>query len=114
MTNGESVPNFGANGGEHDGLRPDDTPTPVTGIPVQQPAGMDDMTPPAGMDGLTEVVTAEDFGHAGPAVFGAESHETPQDRAADDWPKLEYRSRNKPERRGGMFDALRRRNGDQP
>lgn len=112
MVSGASVPDSGANRDEPDRLAADDAPTPVTGIPAQ-PAEPGEETPPMGTDGITGVVTAEDFGHAGPAVFGADPQETPRGRGADDWPKLEYRSRGKPERRGGVFGGLRRRNGDQ-
>lgn len=101
-------------GSEPDRPWTDDTPTPVTGIPAQPQAATDDMTPPTGIEGLAGAVTAEDFGQAGPAVFGAEPQEPRGEADADDWPKLEYRSRNKPERRrGGMFDTLRGRNDDQ-
>lgn len=106
MVAGDSSPRPGAD--RFDGES--DAQTPAIGIPVQQPppAGADDLTPPAGIEGLSDLVTAEDFGQAGPAVFGAEERPETGSGEAKDWPTLEYRSRNKPQRSGG-FDFLRRK-----
>ncbi|GGI75346.1 hypothetical protein GCM10011581_10490 [Saccharopolyspora subtropica] len=75
-----------------------EAPTPPTGMPVIQP-GADDATPAEGFTSLRDVINAEDIGSASPAVFGAPEPE-PAPGEAGDWPKLEYRSRNRPERPG--------------
>lgn len=141
MVAGESTSRSGTDGvggNDPERFRESETPTPAIGLPLgeqppptdrlsttdqfpvtgsasaadrPEPAGADDVTPAHGIEGLSEAVAAEDFGQAGPAVFGADGSAT---AAADapDWPKLEYRSRSKPERGGGgAFDFLRRRRG---
>lgn len=140
MVAGESTPTPGADGvggNDPERFRQSETPTPAIGVPLGEqppptdrlsttdqfpvtgsapvtdrpdPAGADDVTPAHGIEGLAEAVAAEDFGQAGPAVFGAEGSATAADDAGD-WPKLEYRSRSKPESGGGAFDFLRRRRG---
>ncbi len=125
MTTGEPVPGSGDRGFDSDpsGFGGSDTPTPPEGLPLgglqAQAAGPlgyesgeaqeDTETPAQGIEGISEVVTAEDFGKAGPAVFGAEDPGGSRPDGAGDWPSLEYRSRSKPERSGGSFDWLRRR-----
>lgn len=73
-----------------------DAPTPPSGMPVVDP-GADAETPPTGFTSLGDVISAEDVGTAPPSVFGAPEPARSQGDAGD-WPKLEYRSRNKPER----------------
>ncbi|CAM05006.1 hypothetical protein A8924_6164 [Saccharopolyspora erythraea NRRL 2338] len=88
-----------------------DAPTPPVGLPLGAGAGRvddDASTPPSGID-LSGVITADDYGRAGPAVFGAPEHVERNDDAGD-WPKLEYRSRNRPQRPGGGW--FRRRGQD--
>ncbi|MEV0700375.1 hypothetical protein AB0I53_21025 [Saccharopolyspora sp. NPDC050389] len=85
-----------------------DAPTPPSGIPVFEP-GADTDTPPTGITGLGDVISAEDVGTASPSVFGAPEPEMSRGDAGD-WPTLEYRSRNKPERpkRNNPLNIFRR------
>ncbi|MER7082816.1 hypothetical protein SAMN02982929_03004 [Saccharopolyspora kobensis] len=86
-----------------------DAPTPPNGMPVIDP-GADAETPPHGFNSLGDVISAEDVGSAAPSVFGAPEPAQPRGEAQD-WPKLEYRSRNKPERskRPSPLDFFRRK-----
>ncbi|KAA5831152.1 hypothetical protein ABT337_00065 [Saccharopolyspora hirsuta] len=86
-----------------------DAPTPPTGMPVIDP-GADAETPPSGFTSLGDVISAEDVGSAAPSVFGAPEPAQSQGDAGD-WPKLEYRSRNKPERpkRPSPLDFFRKK-----
>ncbi|MER7011281.1 hypothetical protein ABT324_07620 [Saccharopolyspora sp. NPDC000359] len=88
-----------------------DAPTPPTGMPVIDP-GADAETPPSGFTNLGDVISAEDVGSAAPSVLGA-PEPTPSSGEAGDWPKLEYRSRNKPERpkRSSPLDFFRKKEG---
>ncbi|MBB5155728.1 hypothetical protein [Saccharopolyspora phatthalungensis] len=85
-----------------------DAPTPPSGMPALDP-GADAETTPAGFTSLRDLISAEDVGATPPSVFGAPEPERAQ-RDAGDWPKLEYRSRNKPERpkRANPLDLFRR------
>ncbi|GAA2782048.1 hypothetical protein [Saccharopolyspora taberi] len=84
-----------------------DAPTPPVGLPLGE---IDASTPPSGLD--SGLISAEDFGKAGPAVLGAPDDIERHDDAGD-WPTLEYRSRDRPERgRGGAMNWLRRRRGE--
>jgi hypothetical protein len=85
-----------------------DAPTPPSGMPVLD-SGADADTPPTGFTSLGDVINAEDVGTVPPSVFGAPEPERLQGDAGD-WPTLEYRSRNKPERakRGNPLDFFRR------
>ncbi|MDA3624452.1 hypothetical protein [Saccharopolyspora oryzae] len=85
-----------------------DAPTPPTGIPVIDPAA-DAETPASGFNSLGDVINAEDVGTAAPSVLGA-PEPTRAPGEAGDWPTLEYRSRNKPERpkRSSPLDFFRR------
>lgn len=96
--------------------QPSDAPTPPTGLPLGTSGAAsgppeddpDDATPPAGIGGLSEVVSAEDFGSAGPAVFGGADPVPQQGRGdAGDWPTLTYRSKGKSKRNRGALDWLR-------
>ena len=83
-----------------------DAPTPPAGLPLGRPDDTD--TPPSGFDG-SALITPDDFGRAGPAVLGAPDDVDRNDDAGD-WPTLQYRSRNRPERSaGGAMDWFRRR-----
>lgn len=95
---------------------PSDDPTPPTGLPLGALAASsgppdddpDDATPPAGISGLSEVVGSEDFGSAGPAVFGGVDPVAQQGRGeAGEWPTLTYRSKGKSKRSKGTLDWLR-------
>ncbi len=108
--------------------------TPPSGVPsrggasyfagdLQDASGgasaLDDETPPHGIAGLpvgavTEsVVSEQDYGRAAPTVFGGpeamdlESEESAPRDDTDEWPKLEYRSRNAA-KRSGALDWIRR------
>ncbi|MGP4018094.1 hypothetical protein [Saccharopolyspora sp. 5N708] len=85
-----------------------DAPTPPSGMPVIDP-GSDSETPPAGFSSLGDVISAEDVGSAPPSVFGAPEPERSPDNAGE-WPTLQYRSRDKPERarRNNPLDFFRR------
>lgn len=90
--------------------RPDgaEAPTPPTGFPA--PTTGDD----GGGQNLADVIRAEDLGDGAPAVFGAAEQDVPPG-APGEWPTLEYRGRAREEehpRRGGMFDWLRRDEGN--
>ena len=83
--------------------RPPEAPSPPTGIPLGPTASAagppdgddDDDTPPAGIKGLSEVVSSEDFGSGGPTVFGGvDPVAEHRQRDAGDWPTLTYRSKN--------------------
>ncbi|MBA8823435.1 hypothetical protein FHX42_000764 [Saccharopolyspora lacisalsi] len=103
--------------------------TPPSGVPsrggtpyfagdLQDTSGgadaLDDETPPNGIAGLpvgavTEsVVSEQDYGRAAPTVFGGpeavdlESEGSTARDDTDEWPKLEYRSRNAPKRSGAL------------
>jgi hypothetical protein len=127
MAAGESVPESADDRSAKDQGGEWDAPTPPAGIPIggsdvpaPPPHGSQDVTPPSGIpgivgaDGVVEggVVGSEDFGRAGPAVFGGEDPVEAHDDAGD-WPTLEYRSRNKPQRSSGTLDWLRRRRDNQ-
>ncbi len=67
--------------------------------------------------GLAELVQAEDFGRAGPAVLGG-APPGPGESSGDagDWPTLQRRERQEPryeERSGGPLGWIRRRRGGQ-
>ena len=94
--------------------QPADAPTPPTGLPLGTASSgppeddPDDATPPAGIGGLSEVVSSEDFGSAGPAVFGGADPVGQQGRGdAGQWPTLTYRSKGKSKRSRGALDWLR-------
>ncbi len=95
---------------------PSDAPTPPTGLPLGSLVASsgppeddpDDATPPAGIAGLSGVVSSEDFGSAGPAVFGGVDPVAEQGRGdAGEWPTLTYRSKGKSKRSRGALDWLR-------
>lgn len=104
-------------------------PRPGANTPDVDPG---ELTPPYGTPGIVGVdgvVDESDFGHAAPAVLGepasgstasqdvgpggeADEYRGADGRSeADDWPKLEYRSRSKPKRAGAMDWIRRRRDG---
>ncbi|MCI2420521.1 hypothetical protein MOQ72_24020 [Saccharopolyspora sp. K220] len=85
-----------------------DAPTPPSGMPVIDP-GSDADTPPAGFTSLGDVISAEDVGTASPSVLGGPEPERSNDDAGE-WPTLQYRSRDKPERpkRANPLDFFRR------
>lgn len=76
-------------------------------MPVIDPqADLD--TPPEGLNSLGDVISAQDVGPATPSVIGEPEPERTRD-AADDWPTLQYRSKQRPEKpRRGPLDFFRR------
>ncbi|TDC94699.1 hypothetical protein E1161_06445 [Saccharopolyspora aridisoli] len=84
-----------------------DTPTPPRGMPVIDPqADLD--TPPEGLNSLGEVISAQDVGPATPSVIGEPEPELPKNDARD-WPTLQYRSKQRPEKsRRNPLDFFRR------
>lgn len=93
-------------GQDESGFRGSDEPTPPTGIPLGE--WDSEITSPLSMDG--RVVSAEDFGKPSPSVIGGQEPLREQSSGdAGDWPTLEYRSKNKPERGSGALDWLRRK-----
>lgn len=96
-----------ADGQNDQGFRGSETPTPPAGVPM---GSTDEPTPPAGIEGLSGIVDPEDFGRPSPAVLGGESATGTEQGEAGEWPTLEYRSRNKPERSSSAgLDWLRGR-----
>ncbi|MBE9374242.1 hypothetical protein IQ251_07255 [Saccharopolyspora sp. HNM0983] len=103
-------------------------PTPPRGIPLPPPGqeppgdqvpGSDVPTPPEGFTSLADVIGAEDVGEAAPAVFGdpgaagrapgqSSPGQSPAGETAEDWPTLQYRSRERSgQQRRGMSGWLR-------
>src|SRR5699024_7655945 len=93
-----------------------DVPTPPSGFPmpvVPEPAaepvpGADVPTPPEGFTSLADVIGAEDVGSAAPAVFGDPGTGERGGGDAQDWPTLQYRSRDRSgQQRRGTLGWLR-------
>ncbi|MFB9569528.1 hypothetical protein [Saccharopolyspora hordei] len=83
-----------------------DAPTPPTGMQAIDPEDVD----ASQFSSLGDLINAEDVGPAAPSVLGAPEPSSPEGDAGD-WPKLEYRSRNKPERpkRSNPLNLFRRK-----
>lgn len=131
---------FAGDLGESPGPAPATQPDPPSEVntgDLTPPQGLSGVVGPDGVLGADGVIDESDFGRAAPAVLGdphpggpqpdgphpggaqldgshgdASGQAAPEQRSeADDWPKLEYRSRNKPRRPGAMDWIRRRRDG---